>query len=125
MTSFRRGGGCVIGGVPLHSHDPRATLAKLPRQFLGYSFPTVRQATAQALYIRFLEVPKLQKKVFSQPQGGPPTSYNWVFPKIGVFPPNHPTLIGFSIIDKPSILGGFHPPIFGWKHPTGVISPYL
>jgi len=45
--------------------------ATLPRQFLGYSFPTVRQATAQSLYIRFLEVPKLQKKTFTQPQGGP------------------------------------------------------
>ena len=43
-----------------------------PRQFLGYSFPTVRQATAQALYIRFLEVPKLQFEMSSRKlQGGP------------------------------------------------------
>lgn len=39
--------------------------ATLPRQFLGYSFPTVRQATAQSLYIRFLEVPKLQFEMSS------------------------------------------------------------
>ena len=37
----------------------------------------------------------------------------WGFPKI-VVPPNHPILIGFSII-KPSILGF---PYF-WKHPFG------
>ncbi len=37
----------------------------------------------------------------------------WVFPKIGVvFPPNHPILIGFSIINHP--FWGY--PYF-WKHP--------
>ena len=36
----------------------------------------------------------------------------WVFPKIGVSPPNHPMLIGFSIINHPfwgtSIFGDTH-----------------
>ena len=42
----------------------------------------------------------------------------WVFPKIGVGPPNHPTLIGFSIIFTIHF-GGF-PPIFGLTP----IAPY-
>ena len=40
------------------------------------------------------------------------TSSIWVFPKIGV-PPNHPILIGFSIMNHP--FWGF-PPIFGNTH---------
>ncbi len=40
------------------------------------------------------------------------TSSIWVFPKIGV-PPNHPILIGFSIINHP--FWGL-PPIFGNTH---------
>ena len=40
---------------------------------------------------------------------------NWVFPKqIGVGPPNHPILIGFSIINHP--FWGFSP--YFWKHPS-------
>ena len=35
--------------------SPSASASLAPRQFLGFSFPTVRQATAQALYIRLLE----------------------------------------------------------------------
>ena len=36
-------------------------------------------------------------------------SRKWVFPKIGVGPPNHPILIGFSIINHPF----WDTPIFG------------
>ena len=36
----------------------------------------------------------------------------WVFPKIGVGPPNHPILIGFSIINHP--VWGYS---YFWKHP--------
>ena len=39
----------------------------------------------------------LSKGLVLLPNGGDP---NWVFPKIGV-PPNHPFLIGFSIINHP------------------------
>ena len=46
--------------------------------------------------------------------------YIWMFPKI-VVPPNHPILIGFSMVFhyKPSILG-YH---FFWKHPYVYIYP--
>ena len=40
--------------------------------------------------------------------------YTWVFPKIGVGPPNHP-FVHRVFHYKPSILGGF-PPIFGNTH---------
>ena len=41
-----------------------------------------------------------------------PGRLTWMFPKIGVFPPNHPILIGFSIINHP--FWGI--PIFGNTH---------
>ena len=44
----------------------------------------------------------------------------WVFPKIGV-PPNHPYLIGFSIINHP--FWGFSP--YFWKHPTRLCSRFI
>ena len=40
--------------------------------------------------------------------------YIWVFPKIGVGPPNHPILIRFSIIFTIHFEG--FPRIFGKKH---------
>ena len=40
-----------------------------------------------------------------------------VEPKIGVGPPNHPILIGFSSINHP-FWGGKHPYKYFWKHPN-------
>ena len=47
----------------------------------------------------------------------PPPKKTWVFPKIGVFPPNHPILIRFSIIL--TIHFGGKSPYF-WEHPHHV-----
>ena len=46
--------------------------------------------------------------------------YIWVFPKIRL-PPNHPILIGFSIINHP--FWGKKP--YSWKHPYACISVHL
>ena len=40
----------------------------------------------------------------------------WMFPKIGVGPPNHPFLIGFSIVNHPFWVFS----IYFWKHLFGV-----
>ncbi len=47
----------------------------------------------------------------------------WVFPKIGGKNPNHPILIGFSIIFTIHF-GGLKSPYFWWKHPQYQSVPF-